>query len=118
MGVWRQPHSLGGRLPLVLVGVVVLPLLALPAVVPALARAHQLAALEDRLAGEAQLVADYAATTLAREGVAGLDGLAKRLGSRSETRITIIAPDGVVLGESELDLASVGNHADRRGVRQ
>jgi two-component system, OmpR family, phosphate regulon sensor histidine kinase PhoR len=103
---------------LVLVGVVVLPLLVLTAVVPALARAHQLVALEDRLAAEARLVADDAATTLAREGPAGLDRLAKRLGSRSETRITIVAPDGVVLGESDLDLASVGNHADRREVRQ
>jgi two-component system phosphate regulon sensor histidine kinase PhoR len=118
MGIWRPPRSLGGRLTLVLVGVVVLPLLVLTAVVPALARAHELAALEDRLAGDAQLVADYAATTLAREGVAGLDGLAKRLRTHSETRITIIAPDGVVLGESDLDLAQVGNHADRREVRQ
>ena len=70
MGVWRPPHSLGGRLtPLVTVGVVVLPLLVLTAVIPALARAHQLAALEARLADDARLVADYAATTMAREGV-------------------------------------------------
>src|SRR5438874_13288382 len=107
MGIWRPPRSLGGRLTLVLVGVVVLPLLVLTAVIPALARAHQLAALEDRLAGEAQLVADYAATTVAREGIGGLDGLAKRLRTPSETRITIIAPDGVVLGESDLALAAV-----------
>src|SRR3954466_4712347 len=103
MRVWRPPHSLGGRLTLVLVGVVVLPLLVLTAVIPALARAHQLAALEDRLAGDAQLVADYAATTLAHEGVAALDALAKRLRTLSETRITIIAPDGAVLGESDVD---------------
>jgi two-component system, OmpR family, phosphate regulon sensor histidine kinase PhoR len=115
---WRPPRSLGGRLTLVLVGVVVLPLLVLTAIVPALARAHQLAALEDRLAAEAQLVADYAARTLARDGPAALDDLAKRLGAPSETRITIIAPDGTVLGESDLALALVGNHADRPEVRQ
>src|SRR5215208_6842755 len=93
-------------------------MLALTAAVPALVRNHQLAALEDRLTAEAQLAADYAAAQLARGDRANLDTVAKRLGSRAETRITFVAPDGVVLGESHQDLAQVGNHADRREVRQ
>jgi len=114
------PRSLGGRLTLALVAVVVVPMLALAALVPALVRAHQLAALEDRLAAEAQLAADYATTVLAElaeDGPASLDALAKRLGASADTRFTFVAPDGAVLGESHQDLAQVGSHADRREVR-
>jgi len=115
--VGALPRSLGGRLTLLLVAVAVLPMLALAAAVPALVRAHQLAALEDRLAAEAALAADYAATLLAQRGPASLEDLAARLGARAETRFTFIAPNGVVLGESHQDLAQVGNHADRREVQ-
>jgi two-component system, OmpR family, phosphate regulon sensor histidine kinase PhoR len=44
------------------------------------------------------------------------DELADDLGRRSEGRVTLIRKDGVVLGDSELDLAGIAaveNHADR-----
>jgi two-component system phosphate regulon sensor histidine kinase PhoR len=123
----------GARLPLrlqltlALAGVILVAMLPLAAVVPQLARAHQIAALEGRLTDEAEIVADYVATLQAsRSAGAALllapdpawDALAKRLGERAETRITLIALDGTVVGESHQDLAQVENHASRREVQQ
>lgn len=42
-----------------------------------------------------------------------LDAMAKRLGNQIDTRITIIAPDGTVLGDSEQDPATMDNHSTR-----
>ncbi|MBI2939982.1 MAG: PAS domain-containing protein [Chloroflexi bacterium] len=112
------PQSLGSRLTLTFVGVIGVAMLVLVAIVPPLARSHQLATLENRLAAEAQFVADYVVTELERGDPADLDALAKRLGQRTQTRITIIALGGTVLGESHQNLAQVGNHAGRQEVRQ
>jgi len=110
-----------------MVGVILVAMLPLAAVVPQIARAHQIAALEGRLTDEAQIVADYAATLQASRSPdqplllapdPAWDRLAKRLGERAETRITLIALDGTVVGESHQDLAQVGNHASRREVQQ
>jgi two-component system phosphate regulon sensor histidine kinase PhoR len=110
-----------------MVGVILVAMLPLAVVVPQIARTHQVAALEGRLTDEAQIVADYVATLQASRspGTPGLlardaewDRLAKRLGQRAETRITLIAVDGTVVGESHRDLAQVENHASRREVQQ
>jgi two-component system phosphate regulon sensor histidine kinase PhoR len=45
-----------------------------------------------------------------------LDALAKELGNQTETRITIIATDGTVLGDSSEDPANMENHATRPEV--
>lgn len=46
------------------------------------------------------------------------DRLAKQLGGGSDTRITIIAPDGTVLGDSQADPASMDNHLSRPEVQE
>ena len=46
-----------------------------------------------------------------------IDALAKRLGEQTGTRVTIVAPDGTVLGDSEEDPATMENHADRPEIR-
>lgn len=58
---------------------------------------------------------------LAEEGVisgdrAGLDRLAKGLGKEAAARMTIVTPDGVVVGDSIEDPATMENHADRPEV--
>src|SRR5690606_12863152 len=111
-------NSLGSRLTVAFVGVIVVAMVALAALVPALARAHQLAALENRLAAEAQIVAETASAPLAGGDRSSLDALAKRLGQHSRTRITIVLPDGTVVGESHQDLGQVGNHAGRPEIQQ
>jgi two-component system phosphate regulon sensor histidine kinase PhoR len=114
------------QLTVALVGVILVAMVPLAAIVPQVARAHQVATLEGRLTDEAQIVADYVATLQASRppGTSALlapdpawDRLAKRLGERADTRITLIALTGTVVGESHQDLAQVGNHASRREVR-
>jgi len=112
------PRSLAGRMTIAFVGVIIIAMLVLAVVVPRLARAHELGMLEDRLADEGWLVADYVVTELDNGHASDLDVLAKRLGQTSNTRITIIQPDGTVVGESHQDLSQVGNHASRQEVQQ
>jgi len=45
-----------------------------------------------------------------------LEDLAQQVGAAGGTRVTFIAPDGTVLGESERDAATLENHADRPEV--
>jgi two-component system phosphate regulon sensor histidine kinase PhoR len=45
------------------------------------------------------------------------DSLAKRLGKEIDTRITIIAPDGTVLGDTDENPSTMENHATRPEVR-
>ncbi len=81
-------------------------------------RAQQLSALETQLERQARLVAVHVAHRLATEGTAGLDPLAKQLGRAAGARITLIAADGTVLGDSDHDPATMDNHATRPEVEQ
>lgn len=74
---------------------------------------------ESYLASEAQIVAN-STLPLLQEGAsqASFDRLAKEMGANVDTRITIIAPEGTVLGDSEADPATMENHADRPEVQQ
>ena len=47
-----------------------------------------------------------------------LDGLVKRIGKEIQTRITIIAPDGLVLADSEADPRHMENHRTRTEIAQ
>ena len=44
---------------------------------------------------------------------AKLDNLAKKMGKKINTRITVIRPDGLVLADSERDPSEMENHHDR-----
>lgn len=73
--------------------------------------------IEADLASQSQMAANLAQPLL-DEGAppAALDQLAKQLGAQTDTRITIIAPDGTVLGDSEADPATMDNHLNRPEV--
>lgn len=47
-----------------------------------------------------------------------IDALCKELGARTATRITVIRPDGVVVGDTDHDPATMDNHSDRPEVRE
>lgn len=49
---------------------------------------------------------------------AALDSLCADLGGRMESRITIVAPDGVVLGDSDEESAAMDNHALREEISE
>jgi len=77
-------------------------------------RGSQLDNLRLDLEREARLAAETAGAVLAAGGDA--DAMAKRLGEEIDSRITIIAPDGTVLGDSREDPAAMENHAGRPEV--
>jgi two-component system phosphate regulon sensor histidine kinase PhoR len=75
--------------------------------------------IESDLASQSQMVENLVRPLL-DEGAppATFDRLAKQLGAQTETRITIIAPDGTVLGDSEADPATMDNHLNRPEVQE
>jgi len=80
-------------------------------------RSSQLDNLRSQLESEARITAEASLPGFLSQDEAGsLDVLAKKLGEDITARVTIIARDGTVLGDSEEDPASMENHADRPEV--
>jgi len=67
----------------------------------------------DDLEARVKLVAPDIADRLASNDYAGADSLCKTLGRPSRTRITVILPSGIVVGDSEEDPAGMENHSNR-----
>ena len=73
---------------------------------------------ETYLAAEAKIVANSVRPLLeAGAPQSSFDALAKQVGAGVDTRVTIIAPDGTVLGDSEADPSTMENHAGRPEVQ-
>ncbi len=77
-------------------------------------RSSQLDNLRFHLEQEAKITAEAALPSLSGQG--NPEALAKTLGSEIDSRVTIIAPDGTVLGDSLEDPAIMENHAARPEV--
>jgi two-component system phosphate regulon sensor histidine kinase PhoR len=74
-------------------------------------------ALDERLVAEARLAAEAVRPLLlAHSGIDAVDPLVKRLGADGQARVTVIGPDGVVLGDSENDPHQLENHGSRPEV--
>lgn len=70
--------------------------------------------LNAQLIANTRLIGDGIENTLSRGmDVDGLDPLAKKWSDLIGLRVTIIAPDGIVLGESNVDRNQMENHANR-----
>jgi two-component system, OmpR family, phosphate regulon sensor histidine kinase PhoR len=81
-------------------------------------RGQQLDALSSQLEGQARIIAEASLPGfLAQEQATALDALAKSLGTQIDARVTIIALDGAVLGDSEQDPSTMENHAARAEFR-
>ncbi len=102
------------RLTLTTVPLVLLTMTLLTVLLLALARTLYLDNTETLLIGQARLVSESAVASWGDS--AALDRLAKNLGARDGARITIIALDGTVLGDSDVDPATMENHAGRPEV--
>lgn len=80
---------------------------------------HQIDSLEANLLSQAVLMRDVVAKDFATaQGRARLNAVARRFGRNANARVTFIARDGIVLGDSEHDFRSMVNHASRPEVRQ
>lgn len=83
-----------------------------------IAQKSYLADLESQLSAEARLVSESVSTLLAEGAPAdGIDALVKRLGQLLEARVTVINPDGAVVGDSEEEPAAMENHRERPEVQ-
>ncbi len=78
------------------------------------ARNTQLENLRSRLEDEARITAEASLPAFLGQG--GLDTLAKKLGKEIDARVTIIALNGTVLGDSDENPATMENHATRPEV--
>lgn len=83
-----------------------------------LTRNSQLDSLRMQLESEARITVEACLPyLLGEEEDAVLDALAKRLGDQVATRITIVATDGRVLGDSQQDPSVMDNHRERPEIR-
>jgi two-component system phosphate regulon sensor histidine kinase PhoR len=80
-------------------------------------RDTQIDRLKTQLTNEARLVAEMSLPAFADSGKQGqLDSIAKTTGKEIEARITLIAKDGTVLGDTNQDPLTMENHATRPEV--
>ena len=84
-------------------------------------RQDERSSIEMRLVTQAQLIAELLSQSSNISSDQDLDDEADRLGELMQTRVTLIAADGRVLGDSDLEgqaLADVENHLQRPEVQQ
>jgi two-component system phosphate regulon sensor histidine kinase PhoR len=80
-------------------------------------RSSQISHLKSQLVNEAKLVANISTSSFADPvQQANLDTIAKTISGEISTRITFIAKDGTVLGDSDQDPATMENHLTRPEV--
>jgi two-component system, OmpR family, phosphate regulon sensor histidine kinase PhoR len=120
--IWRR-LGIGARVALVSIAFIALAGLAIERISAGELEASLVARTESDLTDRLGLLEDAARelsrTSGSKVGVAGWDGLADRLGKSGGARVTLIAPDGRVVGDSEVPLEELGrlaNHADRPEV--
>jgi len=112
-------RSLRWRIALPYVALIIATILGLGLYLSNFIRQTYLDNLETELSAEARLAAEIIGPMLA-EGVDTneIDSLSKSWSKRLGARVTIIAADGTVLGESHTDRTQMDNHADRPEIVQ
>ena len=109
-------RSIRWRIGIVFAVLIIACISGLGAYLSHLTRDDHLDTLRTQLADQALLIGDSSAPYFAGNQTESLEALAQRLGEQIDARITIINKDGVVLGDSEEDPATMDNHANRPEV--
>jgi two-component system phosphate regulon sensor histidine kinase PhoR len=107
------PRSIRARVLLGSVLTILVVLAVVAAAVPGIATQHEIDVLGARLASEAALAGDLSRDLFVRADADALDALAKRIAADATVRVTFVATDGTVLGESDEDRRTMDNHATR-----
>jgi len=81
-------------------------------------RQHYVRTIEANLKHQAELVEGVFQELIARNASKEVDSLAKELGAKIGTRITVIKTDGVVIGDSKANPKDMENHAHRPEIAQ
>jgi len=108
-------RSFQWRIAIPIIILIIVSMLVLGSYLTNSVRSSQLDNLRFQLEQEAKITAEAVLPSLLGQG-GDPDALAKKLGQEIDTRITIIAPDGTVLGDSTEDPATMENHATRPEV--
>lgn len=112
-------RSIRWRITLPYIGLILVTMLALGVYLSNFVRQTYINDLESKLADEARIIGDVITPDLETIGTTpNLDPQAKHWASNLNARVTIIAPDGTVWGESDEDRALMTNHSDRPEVIQ
>jgi len=106
-------RSIRWRIGIVFAVLIIACISGLGAYLSHLTRGDHLDTLRAQLTDQARLIGDLSAPYFAGNQTESLEALAQRLGEQIGARITIIDKDGVVLGDSEEDPATMDNHANR-----
>jgi two-component system phosphate regulon sensor histidine kinase PhoR len=102
------------RIASIYVVLIIATLFALSIYILNLADQHTINTLRASVTSQAYLVSQVAADSItAGNSNDQIDRLVKNLGTETNSRITIIAPDGTILGDSQADPATMENHASR-----
>ncbi len=109
-------RSIYWKMTIPIVLLVLFALGALGAYITVSSRSTQIDQLESELTNEARLVADDTASAFADPSHAGLSREARTLGADIGARITLISPDGTVLGDTDQDPSTMENHSSRPEV--
>jgi two-component system, OmpR family, phosphate regulon sensor histidine kinase PhoR len=111
------PRTVRTRLALTQVGLVVSVLVVLGVYFAVAGRQLYVDRLAEQLAAQAEMAAAVVAPPLETgDGAQVIDLLVKRLGARIDARVTIVAADGTVLGDSRADPGTMDNHDSRPEV--
>lgn len=112
-------RSIQWRITVWFIPLVIVSMAVLGAYLTSSVRSNQLSNLRTQLENEAKITAEASLLGFSgQEGIRELDTLAKKLGRQIDARITIIALDGTVLGDSNEDPATMENHATRPQVKE
>ena len=111
-------HNIQWRITIPFVLLVVVIMGVLGVYLASSTRSSQLDSLRSQLESEARITAEASLPGFLNPDEAeSLDALAKKLGAEIDARVTIIARDGTVLGDSEEDPALMENHTNRPEIR-
>jgi two-component system phosphate regulon sensor histidine kinase PhoR len=110
------PRTIRGRFLLGSVLVIFASVIVVGFTVPQIARDHEIDVLGARLASDASLAGDLARDGFRSGNADVLDTLAHRIAANAQIRVTFIALDGTVMGESDEDRRLMESHAGRPEV--
>lgn len=112
-------NSLRNRIAIPFIIIIVVGMMILAFSVTTLLRNTFLNVYQEKLLGESYLLAEVLAPQLAQATPSeGMDDIARQYAELLNARITLIAPDGTVLGESNDDRLDMDNHFYRPEVQQ
>ncbi len=111
-------ETLRGRLALTYSALTVIIVVALGIAIVSTVRDFYVDRLTDQLANEARLTVAAIAPALGSPDASVIDPLVKHLGSGLDGRVTVIAADGTVLGDSQADPTLVPNQSSQPEVRE